>query len=100
MLEEVADRSEPSSLETLKVTVRVVRHWNRLPRETVDVPSLEAFKARLDGALSNLIWREVSLAMAEGLEAYDLKCPFQPKPFYNSMMSDVSFFFALNCASR
>ena len=36
-------------------TVRVVRHWNRLPREVVDAPSLEVFKARLDGALSNLV---------------------------------------------
>ncbi|KFO60087.1 hypothetical protein N302_10816, partial [Corvus brachyrhynchos] len=36
-------------------TVRVVSHWNRLPREGVDVPSLEVFKARLDGALSNLV---------------------------------------------
>ncbi|KFW63358.1 hypothetical protein AS28_10338, partial [Pygoscelis adeliae] len=36
-------------------TVRVVRHWNRLPREVVDGPSLEVFKARLDGALSNLV---------------------------------------------
>ncbi|KFW70807.1 hypothetical protein AS28_03619, partial [Pygoscelis adeliae] len=36
-------------------TVRVVRHWNRLPREVVDVPSLEVFKARLDEALSNLV---------------------------------------------
>ncbi|KFP94170.1 hypothetical protein N329_04230, partial [Haliaeetus albicilla] len=36
-------------------TVRVVRHWNRLPREAVDAPSLEMFKARLDGALSNLV---------------------------------------------
>ncbi|KFP51270.1 hypothetical protein N323_02043, partial [Cathartes aura] len=36
-------------------TVRVVRHWHRLPREVVDAPSLEAFKARLDGALSNLV---------------------------------------------
>ncbi|KFV06626.1 hypothetical protein N339_11617, partial [Pterocles gutturalis] len=32
-------------------TQRVVRHWNKLPREAVDAPSLEAFKARLDGAL-------------------------------------------------
>ena len=36
-------------------TVRVVRHWNRLPSEVVDAPSLEAFKVRLDGALSNLV---------------------------------------------
>ncbi|PKU46618.1 hypothetical protein llap_3062 [Limosa lapponica baueri] len=36
-------------------TVRVVKHWNRLPREVVDAPSLEVFKARLDGALSNLL---------------------------------------------
>ncbi|KFO08906.1 hypothetical protein N312_01489, partial [Balearica regulorum gibbericeps] len=37
------------------LTVRVVRHWNRLPREAVDAPSLEVFKARLDGALGNLV---------------------------------------------
>ncbi|KFP22219.1 hypothetical protein Z169_08503, partial [Egretta garzetta] len=36
-------------------TTRVVKHWNRLPREVVEAPSLETFKARLDGALSNLI---------------------------------------------
>ncbi|KFP12796.1 hypothetical protein Z169_07677, partial [Egretta garzetta] len=36
-------------------TTGVVKHWNRLPREVVEAPSLEAFKARLDGALSNLI---------------------------------------------
>ena len=36
-------------------TVRMVRHWKRLPREAVDAPSLAVFKARLDGALSNLV---------------------------------------------
>ncbi|KFM08977.1 hypothetical protein AS27_14774, partial [Aptenodytes forsteri] len=36
-------------------TMRVVRHWNRLPREAVGAPSLEVFKVRLDGALSNLL---------------------------------------------
>ena len=29
--------------------------WNRLPRDVVDAPSLEVFKAKLDGALGNLI---------------------------------------------
>ena len=35
--------------------VRLVRHWHRLPRDAVAAPSLEGFKARLDGALSNLV---------------------------------------------
>ncbi|KFP78881.1 hypothetical protein N310_02987, partial [Acanthisitta chloris] len=36
-------------------TVRVVRHWHRLPREVVDVPTLAVYKARLDESLSNLV---------------------------------------------
>jgi len=36
-------------------TMMVVRHWHRLPREAVAAPSLAVFKARLDGALSNLV---------------------------------------------
>jgi len=36
-------------------TMTVVRHWNRLPREAVDDPSLEVFTARLEGALSTLV---------------------------------------------
>jgi len=35
--------------------VRAVKHWKTLPREVVDAPSLETFKARLEGALSNLV---------------------------------------------
>jgi len=36
-------------------TLRVVRHWHRLPRGAVAAPSLAVFTARLDGALSNLV---------------------------------------------
>ena len=36
--------------------VRVLRPWHRLPREAVAAPgSLEVFKARLDGALGNVV---------------------------------------------
>ena len=56
-------------------TVRVVRCWNRLPREVVDAPSLEVFKARLDGALGSLVWYEmwrlVALPVVGGLELHD-----------------------------
>lgn len=34
---------------------RVVKCWNRLPREAVEYVSLEVFKTQLDGALSSLI---------------------------------------------
>ena len=36
-------------------TERVVTHWNRLPEEAMDAPSLEAFKAMLDVALCSLV---------------------------------------------
>ena len=46
-------------------------------------PSLEAFKAKLDRALSNLVYRGISLTVAE---LDDLKGPFQPKTFHDSMI--------------
>jgi len=36
-------------------TLRVMEHWNRLPREAVDSPTLETVKTRLDKDLCNLL---------------------------------------------
>ena len=52
-------------------TLRVVRCWNSCPeRLWMPRPSLEVFKARLDGALGSLgwyyMWRLVALPVVEG----------------------------------
>ena len=39
---------------------------NRLPKEVVDAPSLEAFKARLDVAVGSLVWWLDALHIAGG----------------------------------
>ena len=67
-------------------TQRVVSHWIRLPKEVVDAPSLEAFKARLDVALGSLVWWLATLPMEEGLKLDDHCGLFQPKPFYDDSM--------------
>ena len=47
----------------------LVTHWNSLPKEAVDAPSLEAFKARLDVALGSLVWWLATLHIAGGLNS-------------------------------
>ena len=52
-------------------TQRVVTQWNRLPKEVVDAPSLDAFKARLDVVLGSLVWWLATLHIAGGLKLDD-----------------------------
>ncbi|PKU45323.1 hypothetical protein llap_4370 [Limosa lapponica baueri] len=47
-------------------TLRVAEPWNRLAREVVEPPSLEAFKTRLDKFLCNLL--KVDLLWQGGLD--------------------------------
>jgi len=68
------------------LTMRVVEHWNGLPREVVEAPSLETFKPRLDGALSTLVSLAVSLLAAGGLDWMTSRGPFQPKTSYGSVI--------------
>ena len=67
-------------------TQSVVKQWNRLPKEAVDAPSLQAFKARLDVALGSLVCWLVTLHIAGGLKLDDHCGPFQPRTFYDSMI--------------
>ena len=62
-------------------------YWkNRLPKEAVDAPSLEAFKARLDVALGSLVCWLATLHIAGGLKPDDHCGPFQPRPFYETQV--------------
>ena len=61
-----------------------VMHWNTLPKEVVDAPSLEAFKARLDVALGSLVWCLATLHVGGVLKPDDHCGPFQARPFYDS----------------
>ena len=62
-------------------THTVVAHWNRLPKEVVDAPLLDAFKARRDVALGSLVCCLATTYTARGLKLDEHYGPFQPRPF-------------------
>lgn len=50
-------KEDPIRLDTWKKVslMRLVQHWNVLPKEAADIPFLETFKARLNRTLNNLV---------------------------------------------
>ena len=56
----------------------VLLHWNKLPKEAVDAPSLQAFKARLDVALGSLVCWLATLHTAEGWNQMSIVVLFNP----------------------
>ena len=53
-------------------------YWNTLPREVVDAPSLEAFKARLNVALGSLGCWLATLHIAGGWNCMSIVVLFNP----------------------
>ena len=66
-----------------------MRHWNRLPSEAGDAPS-GSIQGQAGRGREQPGPREASPPTAEGLVRDDLKGPFQPKPFYDSINQTFS----------
>lgn len=66
-------------------------HWHRLLRDAVDAPSLETFQARLDRAVSSLVWLKISQLIAGRLDKRTFKGLLQSKPFLDSKEAQDSF---------
>ncbi|KAK4830026.1 hypothetical protein QYF61_008289, partial [Mycteria americana] len=64
-------------------TVRVTKHWYKFPREAMDSPSLEIFKA-----IWTHSWATGSrwLCLSRWLDQLISRCPFQPQLFCDSVI--------------
>lgn len=86
-------------------TVRVVRHWNRFPREGMESPSVEILKTQLDRALYSLL--KLTLLEQQRLGWMISRGPFQhrfcafvililyPPSFCHTAASQSSYLFHL-----
>jgi len=74
----VHDLISPSELNYLPTHQLAASDWNRLPKEAVDAPSLEAIKARLDVALGSLVCWLATLHIAGGWNSIIIVVLFNP----------------------
>lgn len=66
--------------------MRVVRRWNRLPKEAMDAPSFLSAQSQVGlGFGQPGLVKDVS-AMAEGLNLMIFRGPIQPQPFHNCLI--------------
>mgnify|MGYP001855330432 CR=1 FL=1 len=96
----ISKAARQALIKTCGEKKRKTKDINRLPKEDVDVPSLEAFKARLDVALRNAVWWLATLHTVGGVETrwplwsisnqamlwfYDMIKTTQPTIYYNQV---------------
>jgi len=62
-MSQAAQQYSRSVFAVLSAGYSALRHERRRTKDNGGPPTLEVFKARLDGAVNNLLWKEVSLSI-------------------------------------